>query len=359
MSVERPELPSGEVIGAAARRVVVFAALTVGAVGLAALTLRQSGVDAGRLTELLARARLPPLLGALVIMTGGMWFMALRWRALMPGARGASAAALTAIECAGLLLNYALPGPVGELAMAWMVHRRYGVTVPGALAAGVCSRVIGLSMAGILALLAWSLGDMPVPEDYQGLIGGAAISIALGALVLAAFAASPELLRWTTARSVGRLAGRPGRIGTWTTRISAGIDAVAAALQSLRALGARAWAEAALWALCGHLSVAGGIAIAAGAMGVEAPFGGVLFTYSAATAGVVMVFALPGGQVGWDAMFCSFFLVTTGTSLVDALAVTLVVRLQQLLLLLGGAAALPMLSPLSGSPSPAPPPRRP
>ena len=32
---------------------------------------------------------------------------------------------LTASLCAGLLLNYAIPGPFGELAAAWFVHKRY------------------------------------------------------------------------------------------------------------------------------------------------------------------------------------------------------------------------------------------
>lgn len=357
MSAESGPIPSREVLGTAARRVVLLTVLALCALVLAVAASQHLQLDSSGFTEVLARARLAPLAGAMVVMTGGMWFMALRWRALMPEVRGASAAALTAIECVGLLLNYALPGPVGELAIAWMVHRRYGITVPRAIAAGVCSRVIGLSMAGLLALVAWALGDLPVPEDYQGLIGATAILIALTSLLLGSFAAFPNILRWL----VRRIPGRSGpRSGATLARLDAAVHAVADALDSLRSLSARAWGEAIVWALCGHLSVAGGIALAASALGLSPPFGGVLFTYCAATAGVVVVFALPGGQVGWDAMFCSFFLATTGSKLVDALAVTLMVRAQQMLLLLGGAAAMPFFgAALSGSPTPDPAPRHP
>lgn len=350
--IAEPPVPPSSLQGSAARKAALSAVGALAALGLLVLAVGHWSPEGAQPAEVLARARVMPMLAALLVMTGGMWFMALRWRALMPGARRASAAALTAIECVGLLLNYALPGPVGEVAIAWMVHRRYGVTVSSALAAGVCSRVIGLSAAGVLALLARSQGDLPIPDDYQGLIGATTALIGLAAAALVGVAAFPSVLL--------RVAGRIPTRRPLLARLVGALRSLADALRSLRELDARAWSEAVLWAFCGHFSVAGGIALAAYALGLTPPFAGVLYTYCAATAGVVIVFALPGGQVGWDAMFCSFFMVTTATSAGDALAVTLIVRLQQMLLLGAGALAMPLFGEaVSGSPSLAPAERHP
>ena len=49
--------------------------------------------------------------------------MGLRWRALMPCSP--PALPLSGIVCAGLLLNYATPGPLGEFAAAYFASERY------------------------------------------------------------------------------------------------------------------------------------------------------------------------------------------------------------------------------------------
>jgi hypothetical protein len=52
------------------------------------------------------------------------------------------------------------------------------------------------------------------------------------------------------------------------------------------------------------------------------------------------MFALPGSQVGWDAIFLSLLTATAGLSVPDALAVAVVVRVQQLSIMVAGAVAL-------------------
>jgi hypothetical protein len=98
-----------------------------------------------------------------------------------------------------------------------------------------------------------------------------------------------------------------------------------------------------LWALCGHTTVATGIWIGAMAIGATPVWGGVLFTYLASAAAVVALFAIPGAQLGWDALFLGFLTATAGVSPADALAITALQRLQQILLLFIGAAALAAL----------------
>jgi ABC-type Co2+ transport system permease subunit len=58
------------------------------------------------------------------------------------------------------------------------------------------------------------------------------------------------------------------------------------------------------------------------------------------TAGAVVLFAFPGSQMGWDAMFASLLAAVAGVPAADAVAVALVVRVQQLLLQVGGALTL-------------------
>ena len=78
------------------------------------------------------------------------------------------------------------------------------------------------------------------------------------------------------------------------------------------------------------------------AMGLDPYLPGVLFTYCAATAAVVALIAFPGSQVGWDALFLTFLLATTDLQLVEGLGVVALVRLQQVVLLILGAASLSM-----------------
>ena len=107
-------------------------------------------------------------------------------------------------------------------------------------------------------------------------------------------------------------------------------------------------ARAAGWALAGHLVVTVGIGIAAWSLGTTASPAGVVFTYATTTAGAVALFALPGSQVGWYAMFFTLLVATAGLSAPDAVAMALAVRLQQLIIMGAGALALVWLMGTKG-----------
>ena len=98
----------------------------------------------------------------------------------------------------------------------------------------------------------------------------------------------------------------------------------------------RAYAESAGWALAGHVMVATGIHLAAGAIGAEASWAAVLFTYAASIAASVAMFMLPGSAAGWDVLFATTLSVSADMTLLEAGAVTAVVRIQQLLVTLVG-----------------------
>jgi len=327
----------------ALRRAVTLAVALLVAIGLGVLALSQSDLGEEHIAELWHRTRWLPLLAALVIMSVGLCFMGLRWRALVPGGESLPLVGMTGAVASGMLLNYALPGPVGEVAAPMLVQRRYGFPAETTLAAGIHARFIGLATAGIFAGLAWVFGDMPVPEEYVELVRFAAIAIVVGALGLGVLSSRPALLRAASQHSVGRLAGE-GVVRRSLGRLNEAVVRVADSLGKVGRIGFRSYGMAVLWSVCGHVAVSTGIWIGAVGMGMDpSPFG-VVFTYCAATAGVVALFILPGGQLGWDALFCAFFTVTTGVDLPDAVAVTVLVRVQQIILLLIGALALALFS---------------
>ncbi len=321
----------------AARTGVALAFGGLAVLVLLALALSRTDAGAAALIDLWQRTSPVPLIGGVSVMTGAVVFLALRWRALIPGDHDLALPGMMGIVCAGMLMNVALPGPVGEVGAALLVRRRFGVPATTALAAGIHARFIGLSTAGALALGAWALGDLPVPAEAEGLVGGVAVFIALFAIALGVLSAWPRLLQRISRETNGRLAGLPGLAGRAFGALDDGVQRTAAALGEVGRQAPGRWALAILWSLGSHFSVTAGIWLGSVALGMDAHVWGILFTYCAATAGIVALYALPAAMAGWDALFCAFFVATTGVKLADALAMTALVRTQQLLLLLLGA----------------------
>ena len=327
-------------VGRALRGALLTTLLTMGAVAAGALVVFRSTFSLDDLQAALAGADPSLVAASIFAMSSGMVFFALRWRSLMVGGHDIPVGPLTGVVCSALLLNYAAPGPVGELAAAGIVQRRWKVPAAVALASDLHARFLGLGLAGLLAGTVWLFGDLPVPAEHDALMGAAAAAISVGAIGLAALSARPELLRAISAATFGRLAGE-SLLGRGARFLDGAVVHLAEAFGGVMRLPARAWGMAGVWALGSHGAVTTGIWLGALALGFDAPIGGCLFTYAASTAGVVALFALPGGgQVGWDALFLAFFVTTTGASAEVGLAVTLLVRTQQTLLLLGGVAAL-------------------
>ncbi|MSP54081.1 MAG: flippase-like domain-containing protein [Myxococcales bacterium] len=286
--------------------------------------------------DVYARARPGWIVGALALTTLGLVFLAARWRALMPCDTPVALLPLTAILVSGTLMHYAVPGPVGELVAAGMAAKRWNVSIEQAFAAGVHARFVGLALAGLVAVLLFLTTDMPIPEAYRDVLGIASGVIAVGAVGLFALSAQPALLR----RTGGWVLSWP----VWPQRVASPLrhrlGNLADALAAVGRLGPRRYFEAALWALGGHACVAGGIGLAAIGLGANPSPAGLVFTYAMTTAGAVALFGIPGAQVGWDAMFSALLVATTGMSLQSALGVLVVVRTQQVFVVLVGAITL-------------------
>jgi len=291
------------------------------------------------LGEMLAATDPVGLACGLLVMTAGMVFVAIRWRTLMPSAGDVSAVSLTGIVCAGLMLNYALPGPVGELGAAMMVRHRHGIPATTALAASVHARMIGLGLAGLLAACAFLFTDLPIPEEHHRMMAATTVCIGAGAVILGMLSAFPSWIRSLSECSLGALGPRLPGARLWAKAHEI-LLALADALGATGRLGFRRYLQAAGWALAAHFSVTLGIYMSCLAMGMSPYLPGILFTYCAATAAVVALIAFPGSQVGWDALFLTFLLATTDLETVQGLAVVGLVRIQQIALLALGAASL-------------------
>ena len=321
---------------AALRSGVIWIVVFVGALLLAILAVARSDFGAQHAVDILTRAHAGYILAATGIMSFAFVFMSLRWRALLPPDRRPPVLGLTAVILAGLLLNYALPGPMGELGAAWFASRRYKVGLAEALTSGVTARLIGLATAALLGVLFWFIAPLELPPGTAEAVGLAAAAIGLGGVALLALTLRPDL--WI--RLSNRLAARfaPERaVGRLVHRIRDGVVSVASAAHEVLHDGRGKLLAAAGWSTAGHLTVTLGIAVAILGFDCTVEWFGLVFTYTTTTAGAVVLFAFPGSQLGWDAMFATLLATAAQVPHADAIAISVLVRLQQLAYTLLGA----------------------
>jgi len=312
-----------------------------GVVGLLVIILVTLGVGRTHISldeveAIISEARLGTLALSVTIMSAAFLFLGMRWATLFPPPHKPPGTGLAAILCAGLLLNSALPGPVGEFGSAWFAHKRYRVPLGMSLAAGLGSRIIGMIMAALAALACWIWARPEVPADYETPIEAAAFIVGLMGLGLLAVLLRPGWLSLGSELTIGRIERFQAVHRT--------VIEAADALESIRTAGWAAIVRCIGWSAVAHTCVLVGIAMAAISLGADPSMSGLLFTYATTTAAVIVMFALPGSQVGWDAIFLALLTATAGLSMPDALAVAIVVRVQQLSIMATGAAALTWLA---------------
>ena len=316
--------------------VVVYGlAVVLGAAGVARLVGGRSAIPG-----LVARADPATLLLGIAIISVATVLVGVRWRCLLPepARSGASLWLLTAIQCAGTLFGYALPGPTGDLAAAVMVSRRYGIRLSDALVAGLVLRIVGLGVAGLVAAVTWLALDVALPGAWHrafavavaGMVGVA------GGVALAALAPGP--LRRAVA-ALARTAGRgPG--ARLAARRAGAADAVLDALESTARRGARPLVEASLWTVAGHCVSPLGLAVAGLGLGIPAEWVGITFANNFTIVAALALYVLPGGPMGWDVLYGAVLAQATSLDAVDAAALVAVGRLQLTVLVVAGALAL-------------------
>ncbi|MGC6508332.1 MAG: lysylphosphatidylglycerol synthase transmembrane domain-containing protein [Myxococcota bacterium] len=258
--------------------------------------------------------------------------MAARWRALMPETVHPPLHELTGLICAGLLLNYAAPGPVGEFGAAWFAHKRYPITLETSLASGISARLLGLMTTAILGVIIWLAFDLPIAESHQGLIQSSAILIGCGGLLIGVLAAFPKQWQRFLLETLRFIPHQGLKI-----RLERAINRVTDAVSQVLNQHPMRYVRAVIWSTGAHASVILGIVLAAVALNAPFSLAGLAFTYTMTTAAAVLLFAFPGSYLGWDALFLGLLITTAGMGTAEATAIALIVRLQQIVYMgLGG-----------------------
>src|SRR6202521_1441875 len=232
-----------------------------------------------------------------------------------------------AMNAAGGILNYVVPIRSGDAARAWWLWRRHRVPAGSALATIVIDKACDLAGVAIVLAILEVVALTGVVSTPRGLLGAAALAVALLSAVLGTAVLGPRLARsWVArrllpARFASAIAGqafafRAGARGLWTpalagrlaflTVLALAIDAFnftllfAAVGISVPALKAMAAYPALLLSFAipagpgylGNLEVAGSLVLHGG-LGLATPVAaGAIVLYHAITAGKALVLGL-------------------------------------------------------------------
>jgi glycosyltransferase 2 family protein len=241
-----------------------------------------------------------------------------------------------AMSSAGSLLNYVIPIRSGDAARAWWLWRRHRVPAGSALATIVIDKACDLTGVAIVLALLEIVAATGAVRAPRGLLGAAALAVALLAAVLGTALLGPRVARsplagkLLPARFAAALAGqafafRAGARGLWTPALAgrlAGLTALALVIDAFNftllftAVGVQVptlQAMAAYPALLlsfavpagpgylGNLEVAGSLVLGGGMGLAPAVAAGAIVLYHAITAGYALVigvlgFLLVGGK---------------------------------------------------------------
>lgn len=179
------------------RGLLVVAGLLISALA-AAFVLARFDIQGAR--DTLARAQLPPIGLALILLAGGLALRSVRWSILLgsqPGERP-TAGRVAPVMLVGYLGNTLLPARLGELLRAWLITRRCDVSLAQAVSSVVVERVVDTTVLALLASMAaiglrapaWivqlSVVVAIVAGAVLGLLAAGAAGAAIRALVRAA-----------------------------------------------------------------------------------------------------------------------------------------------------------------------------
>src|SRR5712691_8920678 len=284
------------------------------------------------LPEVASHARVhswPAVLAMLFLFVVTSVIRARRWLLLLRPLAPVGIVRAWAMSAAGGLLNYVIPIRSGDAARAWWLWRRHRVPAGSALATIVIDKACDLTAVAVVLALLEIVAATGVVSAPRGLLGAAALAVALLAAVLGTAVAGPRIARSSLARRVlpagfaAALAGqafafRAGARGLWTPALAArlaGLTALALLLDAFNftllfaAVGVDVptWkAMAAYPALLlsfavpagpgylGNLEVAGSLVLGGGLGLAPAVAAGAIVVYHAVTAAYALVLGLLG-----------------------------------------------------------------
>src|SRR6266545_3374680 len=202
------------------------------AFGLALLWLWLRTVS---LTEVLGHARVHswvPIALMILLSLVTSVIRARRWLYLLRQVAPVGMIRAFAMNAAGGLLNYVLPIRSGDAARAWWLWRRHRVPAGSALATIVIDKACDLAAVAVFLAALTVIALTGAVDAPRGLIGAAALAVALLAAVLGTALVGPRVARSQLARRVlparfaSAIAGqafafRAGARGLWTPALAA------------------------------------------------------------------------------------------------------------------------------------------
>jgi glycosyltransferase 2 family protein len=209
------------------------------AFGLALLWLWLRTVS---LPEVVSHARVHswwPVLLMLVLFVVTSAIRARRWLMLLRPLAPVGMVRAFAMNGAGGLLNYVLPIRSGDAARAWWLWRRHRVPAGSALATIVIDKACDLAAVAVVLAGLEVVAVTGAVRAPRGLLGAAALAVALLAAVLGTALLGPRIARSSLARRLlparvaAGLAGqafafRAGARGLWTPALAARLAALTA-----------------------------------------------------------------------------------------------------------------------------------
>ncbi|HEY3147707.1 MAG TPA: lysylphosphatidylglycerol synthase transmembrane domain-containing protein [Dongiaceae bacterium] len=185
-------------------------------------------LDFDRFIGVVASANPAYLVLVPVAVLGEQWARTVTWRQVLHGLKPIATTGLFGTLMASYFANLIVPG-ISSLVRAWLAARRAGLKVTAVLATVAIERLIGGIVVAALAPFTLMVIEVPDPSGLtqSGLIGAAAISFALFAILLCALAGY-------------RAIGRAGWLASLARRLPTRLGALAGAL-------ALAFAEGIVW----------------------------------------------------------------------------------------------------------------
>ena len=263
------------------------------------------------------------LISGWFFMVATMWILGLRWRVLLQHTT-ASRAFFGASLSAGLLINYALPGPMGEVMGGWLLKREDNTPIVEGLTASTLARLLGLFVAAVGSVILWGWVTVDIPE-VESMMQILLLGIGVGALLLIGLSLNAKKI---AQRFAAKEEHHPLRL-------------VGNALLQVHALSNKQLLLGLLYSALGHTTAFIGVWLSLCALGGNPDGVDIAFVYLVGTCCGTVAFLFPGSQFSWDAIFTGLLMSSAGYNTSDALLAVGVLRIEQIAMMLFGA--LPLL----------------
>ena len=255
-------------------------------------------------------------------MVATMWILGLRWRVLLRNTT-VSRSFFGATLSAGLLINYALPGPMGEFMGGWLLKREDNTPIVEGLTASTLARLMGLFTAAIGSVGLWWFIEIDIPE-VERMMQILLLGIGCGAISLVVLSVQSDKI---AKRFEHKEPKHPLRL-------------VSTALMQLQELSVKQVLWALLHSTVGHSMAFVGVWLSLLALGGSPSPIDIAFVYLVGTCCGTVAFLFPGSQFTWDAIFTGLLMSSAGYLSGDAILAVGILRIEQIAMMLFGAIPL-------------------